>query len=162
MRQLSFEQVAYSSCAITGHREIEGKIFPKKVEQALEEIIQMGVTTFYNGLALGWDLLTAERIIKLKKKYPQVRLIGCVPFYGQEVYFPDKDKVRYAKALKGCDEVILLSDKYYNGCLLRRNDYMIERADMLFAYCVRNAGGAAYTVRKFALKKGKENIRFFV
>jgi uncharacterized phage-like protein YoqJ len=111
---------------------------------------------------MGWDLPTAERIIKLKKKYPQVRLIGCVPFYGQERYFPDKDKVRYAKVLKGCDEVTLLSEQYYNGCLLRRNDYMIERADMLFAYCVRNVGGTAYTVRKFALKKGKENIRFFV
>ena len=159
MRQLSFEKETYSSCAITGHREIEGKIFPKKVEQALEEIIQMGVTTFYNGLAMGWDLLTAERIIKLKKKYPQVRLIGCVPFYGQERYFPDKDKVRYAKVLKGCDEVTLLSEQYYNGCLLRRNDYMIERADFLIAYLKEDEGGTAYTVRKFRAKKG-ENIYF--
>ena len=161
MQQLSFIKTEYRSCAFTGHRILPSKIKAKNVQAAIEELIKSGVETFYNGLAMGWDLLTAECIVKLQKKYPSVRLVGCVPFYGQERTFPARDQIRYAKVLKACNEVVTFGEHYYEGCYFKRNDYMVEHADVLFAYCLTKTGGAAYTVRKFAKSKGEENILFF-
>ena len=47
----------------------------------------------------------------------------------------------------------ILQEKYEAGCLLARNRYMADRADVLLAYCERESGGTAYTVR-YAQKHG--------
>ena len=146
------------TCAFTGHRELEADFDVKKLEENIELLIKKGVEIFYNGGALGFDLIAAEIVLKLKNKY-DIKLIMCVPFYGQEKYFSSAQKEVYNKILKASDEVIILSDTYYKGCFLRRNDYMIENADYLIAYLKKAVGGTAYTVNKFRAKKG-DNILF--
>lgn len=73
---------------------------------------------------------------------------------GREKYFSFEDKKRYVKILASCDEKILLAERYFRGCMQRRNAYMAERADALIAYCRKEKGGAAHTLNCF-LKKGK-------
>ena len=158
--QLPLEKPIYKSCAITGHRGLPSDFDRERVKAALRALMADGVESFYNGLAMGFDLLTAELILELKKEYPNVKLYGCVPFYGQENLFTENDKKNYQKIISQCDEVAILSDRYYKGVYFKRNDYMIEKADVLFAYCKAEKGGAAYTVRTFARKKGFENIVF--
>lgn len=152
----------YLSCAITGHRSLPQDFCKDAVRNSLISLIEQGVTTFYNGLAIGFDLLTAELLMELKEIYPFIRVCGCVPFYGQERYFSAEDKDRYAAVYKQCDEVVTLSDSYYKGCYHKRNLYMIERADVLYAYCLTARGGAAYTVKEFSRQKGKENVIYCV
>ena len=152
----------YEACAITGHRSLPQNFSKDTVRNSLIALIEKGVKTFYNGLAVGFDLLTAEILMELKEFYPFIRVCGCVPFYGQERYFPAVDKERYAAVIKLCDEVVTLSDGYYKGCYHKRNLYMIERADVLYAYCLTARGGAAYTVKEFSRLKGKENVIFCV
>ncbi len=42
-----------------------------------------------------------------------------------------------------------MSERYYNGCLLRRNDYMVNRSSRLIAYFDGNPkGGTFYTIRE--------------
>ena len=108
-----------------------------------------GVDVFYNGMAMGFDLLAAEKVLELKKKYPHIRLILCIPCYQQEKSFSEKDKGRYAAIYKKADERVVLADSYYRGCMQVRNRYMAERADVLVAYCIKDEGGAAYTVKCF-------------
>ena len=74
------------------------------------------------------------------------------------IYFSEEDKERYARILKKADEVVLLSDHYYNGCMQNRDRYMVDRADALIAYCRKEEGGAAYTVKYFLKTKNEENI----
>ena len=157
MENIFFGKKEYTSCAFTGHRELEEDFNENNLKKSVEELIQKGVKIFYNGGALGFDLTSAEIVLKLKKKY-DVKLVICVPFYGQERRYSLQDKERYQKILKNADEVIILSDEYYKGCLLRRNDYMIERADCLIAYLKKDFGGTAYTVKKFRAKKGEDII----
>lgn len=140
---------AVKTCVFTGHRILSEDFSLKATEKAVETVIKKGVDTFYNGMAMGFDLSSAEIVLKLKKKYPQIRLIACIPFYGQEKNFPEKDKKRYCEILKKADEQILLSDTYYRGCLHKRDLYMAERGDCMIAYCKKSTGGAAYTVRCF-------------
>lgn len=146
------------SCAFTGHRQLGEDFSARKLKKEIKKLMEEGVDIFYNGMAMGFDLLAAEQVLALKKKFPSVKLIACVPCYGQEKYFSDEDKKRYAKILKIADETVTLSDHYYNGCMQKRDRYMADRADVMIAYCKKEEGGAAYTVKYFSKKKGAENI----
>lgn len=158
MEQLSIEKKQFTACVFTGHRELGEELSRAKVKKAILEYAEKGVTVFYNGVAKGFDLLAAEEVLKLKKKR-QIKLIACVPYYGQERGYSEADKARYRAILKKADEVVILSEEYYMGCLLRRNDYMVERADCMIAYLCKESGGTAYTVRKFRKQKG-ENVLY--
>ena len=64
------------------------------------------------------------------------------------------------KNSKKVDEYILLSDIYYKGCMLARDRYMADQADVLLAYCKKETGGAAYTVRYFTKKYPEKEVIF--
>lgn len=154
MENLTLVEKEFSTCAFSGHRELGSDFNENKLTEKIEFLIKKGVKTFYNGGAVGFDLISAEIVLKLKEKY-DIKLVICVPFYGQEKWYLEKDKERYNRVLNMADEVVRLSDNYYKGCLLRRNDYMIERADCMLVYLKKDVGGTAYTVRKFRAKKGE-------
>ncbi len=160
MYQISIEKKKYKTCAITGHRTVEKTLDENQVKKALRTLICQGVDTFYNGLAIGFDLLTAKLLLSLQEEYPHIKIYGCVPFYGQERYFGEEDRKLYKKVLSSCEEVIILDNEYHRNSYFKRNDYMVEHADVLLAYCNSPNGGAAYTVRKFEKMKGEENIIF--
>ena len=162
MQQLGISTTEYKSCAITGHRELPETLSREKLKASLRALLEEGVQYFYNGLAVGFDLLTAELLIELRMEFPDLHLCGCIPFQGQERYFSAEDKRRYYKVLEECDDTVVFYSEYQRGCYFTRNDYMVEKADLLFAYCFSKSGGAAYTVRAFQKKKGKENVRYFV
>lgn len=165
MEQISFlhkqplQVYTLKSCVFTGHRGLGADFSEEALILAVEGVIARGVTDFYNGMAVGFDLAAAEVVLKLKKKYPQIRLIACIPCYNQEKHYDDKDKKRYAKLVKKADERVQLADEYYTGCMLVRDKYMVERADIMITYCKRNTGGTAYTVRHFKkVRPGREII----
>ncbi len=143
------ENLYIDRCVFTGHRELGEDFSVRKLKKAIEEQIKKGVIYFYNGMAKGFDLAAAEEVIKLKKKNSQIKLIACIPCYGQEKYFSEKDKKRYVSILKNADESITLSPNYYTGCMQVRDKYMVERANVMIAYCKKKEGGAAYTVKIF-------------
>ena len=149
-----------TTCAFTGHRELGEDFCARTLKKELEKAVEQGVHTFYNGMAMGFDLIAAETVLKIKKKHPQVRLIACIPCYGQEKYFSEKDKKRYVRILKKADEQVCLSEHYYRGCMQMRDRYMADRADMLIAYCKKTTGGAAYTVSYFCKKYPCKRVIF--
>ena len=143
------ENTAIKSCVFTGHRLLEEDFSKKRLKVVVQTAIERGVETFYNGVAMGFDLIAAETVLKFKKKYPHVKLIACIPCYNQERNFSEKDKKRYAAVLKKADEKVFLSEEYYKGCMQARDKYMAERADMMIAYCKKKTGGTAFTVKCF-------------
>ena len=146
------------ACAFTGHRTLERDFSINHLKKEVEGlIVEKGVTIFYVGMAMGFDLCAAEIVLKLKKKY-DVKLVACIPHYYQEKYFSEKDKKRYVKILKACDEQIYISQEYYKGCLLKRNRYMCDRSNYLIAYLRKDEGGTAYTVNYFKNNKQGEII----
>ena len=168
MREVHFTQLSIDenekvkpvSVVFTGHRVLQDGFSVRRLKNAVKKQIENGVTTFYNGMAMGFDLLAAEQVLKLKKVYPHIRLVACIPCYGQEKYFSETDKKRYADVLKSADETIVLSPTYYRGCMQQRNRYMVERADVMIAYCNEKKGGAAYTVKCFQKTKPFAEIIF--
>ncbi len=148
------------SCAFTGHRKIEEDFEKQNLIDVINELIIKGVKNFYCGMATGFDLLAAETLLIIKEKYPHVKLIACIPYYGQEKDYSAVDKKRYVEIIKRADEQALISDRYYKGCMLRRDRYMADRADVLVAYKRKDTGGTAYTVRYFQKKYPLKEIIF--
>ena len=147
-------------CAFTGHRSLEGDFKRADLKKKIENLIKDGVSVFLSGVALGFDIIAAKTVLSLKKKYPFIKLVACIPCLNQEKYFSDEQKNEYYAVLEQTDEKIVLSDHYYNGCMQKRNRYMADRADVLTAYLKKNEGGTAYTVRYFEKNYPEKPIVF--
>ncbi|MBE7067921.1 MAG: DUF1273 domain-containing protein [Clostridiales bacterium] len=160
IKQLTIKEKEIKTCAFTGHRELEEDFSLPLMKEKINEMVKKGVEIFYNGMAKGFDLISAEFVLSLKSKNPNIKLIACVPFYGQEKFFSEEDKKRYQTVLKKADEVVYLSEKYYKGCMHVRNRYMAERADVLIAYCKKQTGGTMYTVNYFQKNYPEKEVIF--
>ncbi len=143
------------TCAFTGHRDVRDDLDIKALTELVQTFIDGGIDTFLSGMARGFDLIAAEVVLKLKEKNPHIKLIACVPCPNQEKYFNDEDKEKYYSVLKRCDEVKVLSEKYYKGCMHTRNRFMVDNSCKLIAYDRAQDGGTVYTVG-YAAKHDKE------
>ena len=145
------------NCAFTGHRNFDYYNEIRSLERAVESaIIYDDVDTFYNGMARGFDLAAAQTVIQLKRRY-KIKLIACVPFYGQKETLNAFDRKIYEEVLEHCNEIIVLSQDYYPGCMYKRNRYMVNNCDMVIAYYRGKRGGTQYTV-KYAEEQGKKIV----
>ena len=139
------------SVAFTGHRSVpyaQIGIVRFRLQNAVKRFYNNGYRIFYCGMAVGFDLLAAEVVLSLKEELKDIKLVAAVPFKNQYFKFTREDKKRYFEVLKKADEVIVLSEEYYKGCLLRRNDFMLENCSSLIAfYNGEQKGGTYYTCK---------------
>lgn len=150
--------------AFTGHRSV-----PRNKEQDIrrrvgDEVVRLygqGYRTFLCGMAVGFDILAAEAVLLKKCFLPGINLVAVVPYKGQCERWTQAEQERHKRILARVDTVRILSERYFNGCLLRRNDYMISHADRIIAYYDgKRKGGTFYTVRN-ATARGLTVTNFF-
>ena len=71
------------------------------------------------------------------------------------------EQERYHRIISRADRVIVLSEHYCHGCLLRRNDFMLEHSCGVIAfYDGKSYGGTFYTCRE-AMKKGMDIVNLY-
>ena len=144
------------TCCFTGHRII--KITPELVQKLRETIIDVigqGVTEFYDGGAIGFDMLAAETVISLKDEYPNIKLhllLPCPPV-EQIKGWNESQIARYEKMLQNADSVTVVSEHYAKDCMKQRNKRLVELADCCICYCANPRSGTGQTVR-MAKEKG--------
>ncbi len=148
------------TCCFTGHRRI--KISPELVQRlkdAIIKLIERGVTDFYNGGAIGFDMLCAETVIALKGEYSDIRLHLLLPCpQVEQVKGWNKDQVtRYNGILQAADSVTVLSEHYTGDVMKQRNKRLVELADCCICYCTNPRSGTGQTVR-MAEEKGIDVI----
>ncbi len=143
------------SCAFTGHREVGENLDINLLSCAVDNLIDKGFVNFYCGMAMGFDLIAADVVLQAKSNHPQIKLIACVPCPEQQKYFPSEEKDKYDRILPLCDEVKILSERYFKGCMLARDRFMVDNCGCVLAYMNKTDGGTAYTV-KYAQSKNKE------
>ena len=140
------------TAAFTGHRFIRYKDrqqLKTNLERAITGCYHSGIRHFLCGMAAGFDMLAAETLLAMKADYSDIRLTAVIPFRGQPGKFNPADKERYHFILDKADNVVCLSETYFDGCFLRRNDYMLERANRIIAYYNGEPkGGTFYTCRR--------------
>lgn len=121
--------------------------------------IQLGVDTFYTGGADGIDILSFFVIHKLKKDYPNLKNIICIPTSKQREW--SKSGKWYDIMLKYADETVLVYeiDKYksdnINAKMQNRNQYMVDNSDFVLAVWNGDTGGT-FNCINYANKSNKE------
>ena len=142
----------HRSVAFSGHRRIpieQQDSLRDAIKEKVVALYAMGITDYYCGMAIGFDMLAAEAVLSLKATLPKLRLIAVVPYRGQPDAWDRSEQERHAAILARADEVIVLSERYYKGCLLRRNDFMLSHVYGVVAYFDGNPkGGTFYTCRE--------------
>lgn len=139
------------TCMFTGHRIIrnadKGRLRTCLIEE-MENMYSAGVRTFISGAALGFDILAATTVLEFRKKYTDVRLSLYLPCKDQQLKWRESEKLVYAKVLEAADEVKYISQEYTPYCMRARNDAMVNASEHCIAYCYKDFGGTAYTVKR--------------
>ena len=144
------------SCCFTGHRRIEKdktSFINAALETEIEKMISQGICNFYCGGAIGFDMLAEKAVIRLRRKYPEIKLIIAVPHKGQSDLWGEREKQEYDEIIALADEVECLSEAYYRGCMYARNRFMVDNSSHCICYLNEKTGGTAYTV-SYAQKQG--------
>ena len=75
------------TCCFTGHCHLpvgEEETIWQCVLEYLLPLLDQGVHYFGVGGALGFDTLVAEKLLELRRRYPQIRVILVLPFRGYQ------------------------------------------------------------------------------
>lgn len=144
------------TCCFTGHRDIPSganqRIFTK-TEEMVESLIKKGYLYFGAGGALGFDTIAAFAVLKVKERYPNVRLILVLPCLTQTRGWSKEDVEIYEDIKSKADKVVYTSQEYTRGCMHKRNRHLVDNSSVCIAYLTESKGGTAYTV-DYAEKHG--------
>ncbi|MBQ4423701.1 MAG: DUF1273 family protein [Clostridia bacterium] len=141
------------TCCFTGHRALPAENGPEyaalldALSKAVDDAVSEGCSRFVVGGAKGFDLLAGKWILARKKTEPAITLSVYVPFRGQDAGYAPDERAAYRALLEGADEVVVLSETYYPGCMRARNARMVADADLCIAYVRKKPSGSAQTMR---------------
>lgn len=112
---------------------------------------------FGAGGALGFDTIAAFAVLKLKERYPDIRLILVLPCFSQTRGWSQEDIEIYDDIKQKADKVVYTSQEYTRGCMHKRNRHLVDNSSACISYLTENKGGTFYTVN-YAKSKGVEVI----
>ena len=153
-------------CAFTGHRakklpwaydESDPRCLDLKqrIYDTAEAVYFAGYDRFICGMADGCDIYFCEAVLELRSEHPEITVEAAVPFAGQADLWPRTQRERYKRLLSRCDKVTVLQEAYSPGCMMKRNRYMVDNADLMIACYDGQSGGTLNTLR-YAIE---QNVR---
>lgn len=142
----------------TGHRKIRGAYVSDLVDnpiypalfQAIKRAAVKGFDMFISGGALGTDQIAAQAVLDLG-----LYLAIAKPFPSQSSNWPSQSRQMFENLCKKAVQLIDVSpDPYTPGKMQVRNEWMVDRSDVVIAVFDGNSGGTANCV-KYARSKGR-------
>ena len=137
------------TACFTGHRELPTDDLPeisKRLEDTLVKLIEQGYRYFGAGGALGFDTLAAQVVLRLRERYPRIRLILELPCLNQTRGWPQENIDTYEEIKRCADKVTYTSEHYFRGCMQKRNRHLVDNSSVCICYLTKPTGGTAYTV----------------
>lgn len=119
----------------------------KRLSDTIEELILQGADEFLLGGYGKFDMIAAYTVRSYKTKYPHIKSVLVVPYINRSF---DKELYDYS-------EYPPLESTPKRFAILKRNEYMVNRSDIVIAYVSHSWGGAAKTF-DYALRKKKKMI----
>lgn len=146
-----------SRCCFTGHR-------PQKLRRPIDDIkvdleneiiaaIKEGYTTFITGMAAGTDIWAGNIVVRLKDRFPNVKLIAAVPFPEFSDGWETEWQEKYKRLLDKADLVKVISPEYDDTVYQARNQWMVDHSSKVIAVYDGAAGGTRNTIN-YARKNG--------
>ena len=112
---------------------------------------------FISGMAIGIDIFAAEIVLELKSQYPQIKLECAIPCENQSIKWNERIRDRYFSIIEKSDLETMLQTQYTTDCMQKRNEYMVDKSDIILAIWNGKGSGTGSTV-KYAKAQGKEVI----
>lgn len=148
-------------CCFTGHRPDKVEFGEKEIkpllEKAIDEAISKGFVTFITGMAMGTDIWAAEIVLDRRKKNDDIHLICALPHPGFENRRSFVEKMKFSKIIKNADLVKEINDHYFTGCYQVRNEWMVDRSNLVIAVFNGQKSGTKNTV-DYAKKKNVQVV----
>ena len=146
------------TCTFTGHRaeklpwgynenDPRCRRLTRTLYDTLEAVYESGFHRFICGMAEGCDLYFCEAVLALREDHPDITLEAAVPFAGQAEHWGTAQRQQYESLLSRCDTVTVLQEHYSPGCMMKRNRYMVDHADLIIACYDGKSGGTLNTLR---------------
>lgn len=133
-----------------GHGEFYGEeAVVRWLRETVEDLIRRGADDFLLGGYGGFDACAASVVWELKKKYPAIRSTLVLPYLDRAVDASKYDGTLYPP----------LEKVPRRFAISKRNEYMVNEADVVVAYVTHGWGGAATTLA-YAKRKKKEIISY--
>jgi uncharacterized phage-like protein YoqJ len=144
-----------NTCFFTGHRilpadKIEHII--KRLSDEIDNLMDLGVTDFISGGALGYDQIAAAMVAAKREMGHNIRLIFVLPCRNQDEYWTAEQKQLYRGLLNEADEIRYVSEEYSADCMKNRNYHMVDNSRYCICAMFNDRSGTAQTVR-YAQKK---------
>ena len=145
------------ACFFTGHRDLptgQEEMIAGKAREVLARLIGEGVAEFRVGGAVGFDMIMAELLLELRdEERKPIQVISIIPYPAWRTKWGTAEKERQEKILRRSDRVIWIRQHYCRGIYMIRNRALADGAQYCVAWCGRENGGSAWTVR-YAKKNG--------
>lgn len=144
------------TCCFTGHRDIPAdrlQMVMTGTEAKVRELISQGYRYFGIGGAMGYDTIVAEMLFRLREReYPEIKIILVYPFDGFISRCSDSQQATYARLLPMYDKRVCVCKSASREAYLARDRHLVDYSSACIAYCTRQTGGTAYTIRYAAAR----------
>lgn len=145
------------TCCFTGHRPNKMELGENEIkpllEKAIDNAIADGYVTFITGMARGTDIWAAEIVLKKKKTNKNLHLICALPHPNFESRRSITEEMRFNEIIKNADLIKEINDHYFTGCYQVRNEWMVDRSNLVIAVFNGQKSGTKNTV-DYAKQKG--------
>lgn len=133
-----------------GHRDVfDPEAVSAWLNEVVEGLIREGADRFYLGGCGQFDALAAAAVRKQKERYLEIRSVLALPYLDRSFDASAYDETVYPP----------LESVPKRYAVLRRNEYMIDRSDVVIAFVTHSFGGA-YKTLCYAQRKQKRIIRY--
>lgn len=126
------------------------------------KLIDLGFRYFLTGGAAGSDMMAADIVLQLRKEYKgqriPVSLVLCLPCYNHFKDWRQEDKEHFQRIKEESSQVIYVSKSdYYDGCMQKRNKFMVDTSAILLAVYDGKSGGTKNTI-EYAMKQKRKIV----
>ena len=156
------------TCCFTGHRPVKLPwglneddercvLLKEELNASIKGIYESGYRCFICGMAIGCDMYFAEAVLELKELHPDIQLEAAIPCGDQPEKWNSSQRLRYNAIIDRCDKVNVLQIRYSNDCMMKRNEYMVDRSSLLLACFDGKPGGTMKTLL-YAQRQGLKTL----
>ncbi len=131
-----------------GHSKITDKeAVREQLNGEICNLLSSGYTTFYLGGYGDFDLMAASVLREMKDSYPSIDRVLVLPYLDR----------KYDEKLYDSTVYPPLESVPKRFAISKRNEWMVEQADVVIAYVTHDWGGAVKTL-EYAVRKKSQII----
>lgn len=119
------------------------------LQHTIAQLVQEGANLFYLGGYGDFDSMPASVVYDLKPEYPHIESVLVILYLDRKTIDKRYDYTTYPP----------LENVPRKYCISRRNQWMVDNADVVVAYVMYSGGGSGKTL-DYAVRKKKKIIQF--